>query len=407
MTARRQLWVWVCAAIAAVMFLIGMLLWERSRLEDRWNTFLQGDPKIGASTFQAKGCIDCHALCGTGTREFPDLGLQRTGEVNMNQLAIQMWNHMPAMAKKWQDRGKDFPRIGHEEMSNLFAYLYSACYVLELGNAEKGRRLFGKKGCIQCHSMDESTGKVGPNLRTIGAIVTPIYWSQSMWNHAPAMEAHMREMKIPWPRFEKTEMNDLLTYLQTERAGPQREFDLLPANAEHGWELFQKKGCIACHRVKGQGGTVGPDLSFARTMPRTITEMAGQMWNHSPEMWVRMKEEGIARPTFEGQEMSDLIAFLYSLRSFELGGSPIIGRDLFNQRKCGQCHGAEGEGTQDGPVLRKRGQILTPVNLAQRFWEHGPTMIEKSRQHGYEWTTLQENDLEHLLAFLNSPRKTQ
>jgi len=78
MTARRQLWVWVCAAIAAVVFLIGMLLWERSRLEDRWNTFLQGDPKIGAASFQSKGCIASHAVKGQGGTVGPGLSLARS-----------------------------------------------------------------------------------------------------------------------------------------------------------------------------------------------------------------------------------------------------------------------------------------------------------------------------------------
>ena len=48
-------------------------------------------------------------------------------------------------------------------------------------------------------------------------------------------------------------------------------------------------------------------------MPRTLTQMAGRMWNHSPQMWAAMKAKGIERPTFEGKEMADLIAFLYSV----------------------------------------------------------------------------------------------
>ena len=84
-------------------------------------------------------------------------------------------------------------------------------------------------------------------------------------------------------------------------------------------------------------------------LPRTLTQMAGRMWNHSPEMWAAMKAKGIQRPTFEGKEMADLIAFLYSVRYFELGGSPIIGQQLFEERKCSQCHGSDAGGGTNRP----------------------------------------------------------
>lgn len=407
MTAQRQLWIWVIAAIIALAFLIGILLWERRGLEERWSTFLGGDPKAGARTFQAKGCGDCHAPCGAGTRDFPDLAHQRTGEANMNQLAVRLWNHLPAMTATWQAASMEFPRISPEEMANLFAYLYTACYVWEMGDVEKGRQLFARKNCTLCHSLGETTGKIGPNLAAVGPIVSPLYWSQAMWNHAPVMETHMREMNVPWPRFQGTEMNDLLTFLQEERAGPQREFELLPADPERGWELFRSKGCITCHSARGQGGNIGPDLDAAGTLPGTITQMAGEMWNHSPAMWVQMQTSGVERPTFQGQEMADLVAFLISLRSFDLGGSPLIGKEVFAQRKCSECHGSEGQGTDRGPELRLRGRIQTPVSLAQKFWKHGPTMLERVRQGGSEWPALKEAELAHLLAFLNTPRKAE
>jgi mono/diheme cytochrome c family protein len=228
-----------------------------------------------------------------------------------------------------------------------------------------------------------------------------------MWNHASAMEIHMRQLSIPWPRFDGEEMNDLLAYVRGERGGPQREFELLPADPRRGWNLFQNKGCISCHAVRGQGGTSGPALGSGRPLPHTLTQVAGQMWNHSPEMLAAMKAKGIERPTFEGREMADLIAFLYSLRYFELGGSPLIGRQLFSERKCSRCHGAEAQGGEFGPSLRKRQKVLTPLNLAEALWSHGPRMYRRSQEVGLGWPRLKESDLEHLLAFLNTPPEEQ
>jgi len=322
----------------------------------------------------------------------------------MNELVTQMWNHAPRMWEQIKISNVSFAQFTAEEMANLFAYLYVTCYDDESGDRAHGEVLFTQKGCIRCHSIGENRGgSVGPNLREIGPVVTPIFWSQTMWNHAPAMETHMRELNMAWPRFEGEQMNDLLAFVRYARGGPERESDLLPADPRRGWDVFRDKGCISCHAVRGEGGTVGPDLGSGRPLPSTMTQMAGRMWNHSPEMWAAMKTKGIERPTFEGKEMADLIAFLYSVRYFELGGSPIIGQELFNERKCTQCHGSDARGGKIGPDLRKAGKVYTPVNFALALWSHGPRMYAKAEELGLGWPTLKEGDLSHLLAFLNSP----
>ncbi len=407
MTPRRQLLAWVAAAVAALIFLVTILVWQRRNVAEQWSTFLVGDPHAGFRTFEEKGCSGCHGVFGGGAKVGPDLGLQRSAGAGINQLVTQMWNHAPRMWAKIEETKTGYPTFSTEEMANLFAFLYATCYTDESGNAGRGRFLFTKKGCNRCHSIGGEAGKIGPDLKNLGAVDTPLFWAQEMWNHATSMEAHMRESGMAWPRFEGKEMNDLLAYIREERSGPQREFDLLPADPGHGWSLFKKKGCITCHAIRGRGGTTGPDLARSRVLPSTVTEVAGQMWNHSPEMMAAMKSKGLERPKFAGQEMADLIAFLFSLRSFELAGSPHVGRDLFNERNCSRCHGTEGKGGEHGPGLREAGRIYTPVTLAQALWLHGPRMYKKSQELGFGWPRLQEGDLDHLLAFLNTvPEKT-
>ena len=142
----------------------------------------------------------------------------------MNELVTQMWNHAPRMWEQLKISNMSFPQFTPEEMANLFAYLYVTCYDDESGNRAHGELLFTQKGCIRCHSIGENAGgSVGPNLRDIGPVVTPIFWSQTMWNHAPAMETHMRELNIAWPRFEGEQMNDLLAFVRYARGGPEQE----------------------------------------------------------------------------------------------------------------------------------------------------------------------------------------
>lgn len=400
MTVSRQLLVWVVAAVAALLFLIGIVI--RQHREEESLTFLDGDPHAGAHLFQEKGCSHCHSALGAAARRGSDLSFQRASGSSLNQLVTEMWNHAPLMWARMEAEGVTYPAFSAKDMANLFAYLYVLCYVDEPGNRERGRALFSQKGCIRCHSMDGAGGAVGPDLRALGTLDTPIYWAQAMWNHAPKMEAHLREMQMSWPRFVGDEMNDLLAFIREGRAGPRREAELLPADERRGWELFRKKGCLSCHSARGEGGTTGPDLGSGKPLPSTVTRVAAQMWNHSPQMWAAMKGKNIERPTFEGKEMADVIAFLYSLRYCELGGSPLIGQALFQQRKCGQCHGTDGLGDKHGPKLRGRGRLLTPVTLAQALWSHGPRMYQRSRELGLGWPGLKESDLQHLLAFLNA-----
>jgi mono/diheme cytochrome c family protein len=203
-------------------------------------------------------------------------------------------------------------------------------------------------------------------------------------------------------------MNDLLSYIREVAFGSRRESALFPADPERGRRLFLNKSCIYCHAVEGEGGQVGPDLGPQKELPPTLVQFAGSMWNHSPEMWKEMKAKGVPRPNFEGREMADLIAYLYSLRYFEPTGAPQMGKSLFEWRGCNQCHGDRAEGSRQGPALRRRGQTVTIISLATGLWIHGPEMYRRTRELGVPWPIMSESDVGHLLAFLNaSPEQIQ
>ena len=93
-----------------------------------------------------------------------------------------------------------------------------------------------------------------------------------------------------------------------------------------------------------------------------------------------MQERGLTRPSFDGQEMADLVAFLYSVRSAEPGGSPRLGEVLYAGRGCDRCHGARAEGTGRGPGLRGRGKRFTSISFAAALWRHGPHIYGRARE---------------------------
>lgn len=403
MGSQRQLLIWVVAAVAACTLLVVVLIWQDKATRARWTVFLMGTPHTGARLFEKKGCVHCHSVNGWGGRLAPDLGFERPPRSGLNQLITAMWNCAPRMWERIHEERIPYPAIGQQDMTHLFAFLYTARYVDEPGDSARGRVLFQTKSCLRCHALHGEGGSRGPDLAVVAGVDTPIVWTQAMWNHAPAMEAGMKEMGFAWPRFEGSEMNDLLAYIRDSTGGARRESQLLPADPERGAKLFREKSCIHCHAVKSQGGHVGPELGPRRDLPRTLVQFAGLMWNHSPEMWQTMQDRGVPRPSFEGQQMADLIAFLYSLRYFEPEGSPQVGERLFTKRGCNECHGARGEGTHKGPAVRKRGRVSTSIDLATGLWVHGPKMYQATKELGVPWPALVESDVGDLVAFLNSP----
>ena len=140
---------------------------------------------------------------------------------------------------------------------------------------------------------------------------------------------------------------------------------------------------MRCHSVRGQGGSVGPELGPERDFPLTTGEFASVLWNHAPAMLRLGRENGVSPPVLQGNEMSDLLTFLASLRYFEPTGSPLVGEHVFSERGCAACHGLMAEGTQIGPGLRLGTEAFTTVSFTAALWRHGPRMIDRARNWAY------------------------
>ncbi len=393
---------WLVAALLALAFLAGILVWQQRHVPARAPSFLAGDPAYGGVLFESKGCLHCHAINGFGGHLAPDLGAGRSPEANLSSLVTTMWNHAPEMWKRMQKDNVVAANLSQDDVTNLFAFLYIGRYMDEPGDPARGQKLLAAKGCLRCHAVHGAGGTRGPDLATISGVDTPIAWAQTLWNHAPAMEAGIQEFGLAWPRFQGAEMNDLLAYIRQISSAPRTEFKLLPADPKRGWELFQSKSCVSCHAIEGQGGHVGPDLGGSRGAPLTMVQFAGAMWNHSPQMFQEMRARSVERPHFAAQEMADLMAFFSSLRYFEPSGSASAGRGLFTSRGCARCHGANAEGTGAGPALRGSNQHFTSVAMATALWRHGPEMYRRTQNLGLPWPKLGDHDLGDLFAFLNS-----
>lgn len=178
-----------------------------------------GNPTIGQRLFKTKRCITCHAVKGEGGDVGPDLGrIQHTH--NVYQMAAVMWNHSTQMRQAMEAKGIERPTFKSDEMAHLLAYLHSLQVV---GDPERGRAVFERKGCAKCHAINGVGGKIGPELARTHHPHPPIELAGMMWNHSPTMTAMMGALGIPRPVFDGNEMADLLAYLDAVQREAARE----------------------------------------------------------------------------------------------------------------------------------------------------------------------------------------
>ena len=168
-----------------------------------------------------------------------------------------------------------------------------------------------------------------------------------------------------------------------------------------GQSLFVNKQCVECHAVRGAGGRIGPDLGRTAAK-RSFFELVAAMWNHSPMMDEKILESRLVRPTFTGDELADLLAFIYFLNYFDEPGDPKSGKALFAEKHCIQCHAIGREGGTTGPRLDRLPRGTSPIQIAQKLWNHGPVMLAMMRARSLQTPTFKENEILDLFAYLRA-----
>ena len=265
-----------------------------------------------------------------------------------------------------------------------------------------GSRVFGAKGCVKCHAISGSGGKVGPDLGRIPRPRSFYDLAAAMWNHAPRMAQRMAELGIARPQLDARETGDLVAFLFTLDYFDPR------GNEDAGRRLFNEKRCVVCHQVGGAGGVVGPPLDALKQYGSPIY-LATAMWNHGPQMAEVMKAKGIPRPTFKDADLRDLIAYINAASPvlpqgplYVLPGRTVQGRVLFAQRRCIECHAVGGLGGKVGPDLAERGLHRSLSEFTAAMWNKAPAMIEAMKARAVSVPQLKPEEMADIVAYLYS-----
>lgn len=394
MSERRETVMWSLVALAALMAFGVAVRREYESAQRRGATNVASRPSEGDALFRAKGCVQCH--------EANELAARSEGKGQSSQplpeLVTAMWNHAPRMWEAMSAKKMQYPELSYEEAGQLVAFLYISRSMDTPGDRERGARLFEIRQCGRCHG---AVPGYAPSVAQLASTDDLVTWTQTLWNHASAMQTRMKTVGITWPRFEGNDLRDLFAYIRQD--GHESHASISKADPERGWQVFQNKGCIECHGISRGSEHVGADFGPSRDLPPTYSQFAASMLNHFPTMQRAMATKGGKPPVFAGSEMADVTVFLYNLHYLEPSGSPQVGGSVFGWRGCAQCHGKTAEGTRAGPALRGRGQTYTSVRLAATLWGHGSHMYARTRAQGQAWPSLLPSDVGDLLAFLNTP----
>jgi mono/diheme cytochrome c family protein len=358
----------------------------------------------GWDVYVKKGCGRCHGIrSGSSGRAAPDLARIQRG-TGFYELGAAMWNHLPLMGAKMREMGIERPTLTPLELSNVLAFVFTAQYGDEPGNTVTGAHLFTTKSCVRCHTVGGAGGDVGPPLDTVKRLSSPVLVAARMWSHGERMAEKMRAMGIERPTFKRNELVDIIAFITASARDTGGDTaQVVPGTPARGERLFRDKQCAACHTIAGAGGTVGPELGRAHHV--SLTQFAGLMWNHGPTMWARMKERGVAVPELTGQEMADIVAYLYTSHYFDpAAGSGTRGRQVLRAKGCLACHSVKGDGGRLAADLGTSDVVGSPPALVAAMWNHSRSMEDAARKQGLQLPRLQGQELADLAAYLRSLR---
>ncbi len=264
-----------------------------------------------------------------------------------------------------------------------------------------GSRVFGSKGCSQCHAVNGVGGKIAADLGRLTQPRTFYDLASAMWNHIPEMAAQMRKLKKPPPQLMPRETRDLIAFLAMVNY-----FDPI-GNAQAGKKIFVAKQCVICHQIEGVGGVFGPSLDSVVQFGPIF--FAATMWNHGPSMSEAMQARGLKRPVFTGTELRDFIAYVKAVSRGRgdqpvqiLPGSAETGERLFASRGCVDCHGVGGRGGPAAPALAGKKIYPSLFEFAAAMWNKGPSMAREMQRRAVAVPRLQADELAAIVGYLFS-----
>ncbi|MCX6848071.1 MAG: c-type cytochrome [Verrucomicrobia bacterium] len=214
-------------------------------------------------------CTSCHAAPASWQQRLqpkPGPALESVGS-RLDSDTLWLFIRSPQNRKK----GTQMPGFFHgaegddEKVEALVEYLSnlkSSPAPMPAGDADRGKDLYHKVGCVACHEpgKDVRPPKVAadaevekPGNASVPIALADAYDFLSLANFL-ASPLHTRPAgRMPDMRLSAQEASDIAAYLHTgrvvEKAATRAALKISKQSFEKGRELFQTMNCIACHKL--------------------------------------------------------------------------------------------------------------------------------------------------------------
>jgi len=406
---------------------------------------VSGSSERGRLLFSETRCVTCHAVEGKGGDIGPDLA--KVGS-----------KLRPEWLLKWLRNPHEvvpatlMPIVNFAEadVRDLAAFLMGEYVDLDLqedqaardlaavakGNVRNGKALIEKYGCTGCHEIEgvEDRGENGSELTRIGdihisrlefgGVEVPRDWRTVpnwLYNKMRKPRLFKAGLKMPDYHFSDEEAEAVTTYLLSLTAEKVPSQYILPLGERpSGYDpqgefggVVKKYRCLVCHRIRGSGGALAPDLSWEGSRVRKdwlLTFLAKPdtirpiLVERMPQMKIRDEEIRMIDAYFRATLVDDKVESL----SGTVGGMHLAdpeaarrGKQLyFEKYACDACHQINLKGGTVGPDLTKAGKRLRPEWVV--LWLRNPkTFLPRSVEPVYAF---QQKEIEDLAAFVLSPK---
>jgi mono/diheme cytochrome c family protein len=186
-------------------------------------------------------------------------------------------------------------------------------------------------------------------------------------------------------------------WAQSATPRPVASASAMPAD----WDVFAKKGCATCHRVRGMGdGAGGSDLGRIRS-GTGFFEIAAAMWNHGPTLRADLTTPGIRVPRLTGQEMADITAYLHASFYFDrVQGDGPRGERRVQDKGCLRCHSIYNKGGRLAPDFATSNVVSSQVGQVSAMWNHGRQIKNLAKRRPVVLPTLTAQELSDITRYL-------
>jgi cbb3-type cytochrome oxidase cytochrome c subunit len=240
-----------------------------------------------------------------------------------------------------------------------------------------GSALFKGSGCLGCHKVDlgqpgatsgantkviqTALPKAGPDLDRVGEKIQPAWlvgWLQNPQSHS--LDARMPNLGL-----ERSQAAAIATFLLTQHGvvPPQRSTasTVTQQRLAQGRQLVENLGCLGCHEVRGEGASIGPELT---NIKNKVNAEWLYGWIANPKSYFpnsRMPVFNLTRD--QCVQIGDYLLSVGSgqpspndfMPNLNDAQAKSLGQRLIAERGCAGCHDIKGFDRISAPELTHEG----------------------------------------------------